>query len=158
MKFVRVLHRYLGAFTAPAVLFFAFTGALQTLSLHDAAKDGHYQPPTWLVSMAQLHKKQTLHVQPKKAAHVEAAPNNDDLPAVDGKHNRKEATDRSTPNGQPVRKRGVPMKAFFVLVSFALILSTVTGLQTAWAFTRQRRIFAFTVIAGILVPVALLFL
>jgi hypothetical protein len=89
---------------------------------------------------------------------VEVAASNGDLPAIDGKHNRKETTDRSTPNNQPAGKRALPMKAFFVLVSFALILSTVTGMQTAWAFTRQRRIFAVTVIAGILVPVALLFL
>jgi hypothetical protein len=91
-------------------------------------------------------------------AHVEVAPSNEELPAIDGKHHRKESTDSSAPNDQPARKKGVPMKAFFVLVSFALILSTITGLQAAWAFTRQRRIFALTVIAGILAPVALLFL
>ena len=31
LKYLRLLHLYTGVFIAPALLFFAFTGALQTL-------------------------------------------------------------------------------------------------------------------------------
>ena len=34
LKIVRLTHLYLGVFIAPAIVFFAFTGALQTLSFH----------------------------------------------------------------------------------------------------------------------------
>jgi len=157
LKLVRVVHRYLGAFTAPAVLFFAFTGALQTLSLHEAAKDGHYQPPAWLMATVQLHKKQTFHIQPKKTTHGEITTIDGDLSSSGGKHNPKEIAGGAAPKEQPAKKSVIPMKAFFVLVSVALILSTLTGLQTAWAFARQRRVLVFTVIAGALLPIALLF-
>ena len=33
LRVLRKMHLYLGVFTAPALLFFAFTGALQTFSL-----------------------------------------------------------------------------------------------------------------------------
>ena len=33
LKLFRTLHLYIGTFIAPALLFFAFTGALQTFSL-----------------------------------------------------------------------------------------------------------------------------
>src|SRR6185312_16022638 len=37
LKSFRTLHLYFGASTAPALLFFAFTGALQSVNLHEAA-------------------------------------------------------------------------------------------------------------------------
>ncbi len=35
LKYTRLVHLYLGVFITPALLFFAFTGALQTFSLHE---------------------------------------------------------------------------------------------------------------------------
>ena len=66
LKAARVLHLYIGAFISPAILFFAFTGLLQTFSLHENAKDGNYKPPRWVLSVAQLHKKQTLQIHTRK--------------------------------------------------------------------------------------------
>lgn len=60
LKISRQVHLYLGVFTAPALLFFAITGGLQTFGLHERERDGSYAPPAWLAEMAQLHKKQTL--------------------------------------------------------------------------------------------------
>jgi hypothetical protein len=57
LQFSRKTHLYLGLFIAPTLLFFAFTGAYQTLSLHEGASN--YQPPAILASLGQIHKKQT---------------------------------------------------------------------------------------------------
>ena len=74
----RALHLYLGVFTAPALLFFAFTGALQSLDLHEAACGSNYKPPAWLASMANMHKKQSFGVPakrpPPKASSAPRAP------------------------------------------------------------------------------------
>jgi hypothetical protein len=66
LRLFRKVHLYLGVFTAPALLFFAFTGALQTFSLHETTQGSSYKPPAWLVSLAQLHKKQTTVVPQRK--------------------------------------------------------------------------------------------
>ena len=67
LKPLRTLHLYFGVFTAPALLFFAFTGALQSVPLHEASRGSDYKPPAWLVSIAHLHKKQTLDAPAKRA-------------------------------------------------------------------------------------------
>ena len=56
---MRLVHLYLGIFTAPALIFFAFTGALQTFSLHETTRGSAYKPPAWAVTLGQIHKKQT---------------------------------------------------------------------------------------------------
>ena len=66
LKYTRVTHLYLGVFTAPALLFFAFTGALQTFSLHETTHSSNYKPPAWAVTLAQIHKKQTSVVPVRK--------------------------------------------------------------------------------------------
>ena len=58
LRLVRQIHLYFGLLITPALLFFAFTGAMQTLSLHEAAGTS-YTPPTALAVWAQIHKKQT---------------------------------------------------------------------------------------------------
>ncbi len=70
LKSLRKLHLYVGLFIAPALLFFAFTGAVQTLSLHEGAGDS-YAPPKWLAELSQVHKNQTLQMH--KAASAPAA-------------------------------------------------------------------------------------
>lgn len=66
LKVVRVTHLYLGVFIAPALLFFALTGGLQTFSLHEAQKGSDYVPPRWAVVLGQLHKKQTVVVPERR--------------------------------------------------------------------------------------------
>ena len=62
LRFIRKVHLYFGVFISPALLFFAFTGALQTFSFHEQTQGSSYKPPAWLASLAQLHKKQTTEV------------------------------------------------------------------------------------------------
>src|ERR1700759_3804004 len=58
LKYLRLVHLYIGVFITPAVLFFAFTGALQTFSLHETTRGSSYKPPAWAVVLGQIHKKQ----------------------------------------------------------------------------------------------------
>src|SRR3954464_5258966 len=53
MKTIRSLHYYLGVFFAPSIIFFAFSGALQTFSLHEG--DNHAK---WIEQMGEVHKNQ----------------------------------------------------------------------------------------------------
>jgi hypothetical protein len=66
LKVVRLSHLYVGVFIAPAIVFFAFTGALQTLSLHVSAKGSAYKPANWIIVLAQLHKRQTTDLPTNK--------------------------------------------------------------------------------------------
>src|ERR1700755_2432728 len=67
LKYVRLTHLYLGVFISPALLFFAFTGALQTFSLHETTRGSSYKPPAWAVVLGQIHKKQTPLLPVRKA-------------------------------------------------------------------------------------------
>jgi hypothetical protein len=60
MKQIRQLHLYLGTLFAPIIIFFAFSGALQTFNFHESTKDGSYKAPAWIVALANIHKDQRL--------------------------------------------------------------------------------------------------
>ena len=151
LKPFRTLHLYFGVFTAPALLFLAFTGALQSVNLHEGARGSDYKPPAWIASIAHMHKKQSFEVPvkrpPSKAsvANTQAAPN---AMAVAG------ANDKPSP--APVKRNPWPMKIFFVLVSLSLMLSTATGICMGWRYTRNRRRYGATFAAGVVVPALLL--
>src|ERR1700744_3372323 len=72
LRLFRKTHLYFGLFISPALLFFALTGAVQTLSLHEAAGSS-YKPPALLAELGQLHKKQTTVMPVRKAAEGGAA-------------------------------------------------------------------------------------
>ena len=55
LKQIRKLHLYLGVLFAPLLVFFAFTGALQSLGLHESGK-GDPPPPAWIAHAAAIHK------------------------------------------------------------------------------------------------------
>jgi len=152
LKFVRQFHLYLGVFTAPALLFFAFTGGLQTFSLHETHRGSDYKPPAWLVTMAQLHKKQTMVVPVHRKRPAPVAP------AVgEGMHGA--ATSRPAAGEAPrpaVRSHNAwPLKIFVGLVALALFLSTLTGLYMAYRYTRNKRLVSLALVAGVVVPVLL---
>ena len=144
LKPFRTLHLYFGVFTAPALLFLAFTGALQSVNLHEATRGSDYKPPAWVASMAHMHKKQSFDVPVKRAAPAKAAPQ-----AAD-------AVPRADPAPAPRPRNPWPMKVFFVLVSLSLLLSTLTGLYMAWRYTRDRRRYGAALAAGVIVPALLM--
>ena len=60
LRIFRVTHLYFGVFITPALIFFAFTGAIQSFGLHETNRDHpNYKPAHWIAVLAQIHKKQT---------------------------------------------------------------------------------------------------
>lgn len=142
IRTIRLIHLYLGVFIAPAVLFFAITGAMQTFALHESTRGSSYQPPNWIVTLAQLHKKQTtalpIRRPPPPAAKPEGGPPRGPAPV-----------EQKAPNTRL-------MKLYFLLVSAGLCVSTATGLFMAYKFTRNTRAIFGTLAAGVVVPILLL--
>lgn len=66
LKSIRLMHRYLGLFFAPTILFIAITGGLQMFGLHETSRGSSYVPPNILVRLSQLHKNGTLN-RPRSA-------------------------------------------------------------------------------------------
>jgi hypothetical protein len=152
LKFLRKLHLYIGIFTTPALLFFAITGAMQTFSLHETTPGSSYKPAGWIATLAQLHKKQTTVVPPRRPrpAAQESAPT----------ERRQGETGSANPVkvGEPAasQKRHLPMKIFFLLVSVSLLTSTLTGIYMSYKYSRRAWTLAGLLLAGVVVPVLLL--
>jgi len=148
LKLMRKLHLYIGVFSTPALLFFAFTGALQTFSFHETTQGSSYKPPAWTVKLGQLHKKQTLDVPVRKPR-----------PAADAPRAEKpaDAAPGKAPDAPaPKPKTHLPMKIFFLLVSIGLFLSTLTGLYMSYKYDRNKLLITGVLLAGIVVPLLLL--
>ncbi|MEW9571124.1 PepSY domain-containing protein [Rhodanobacter sp. Si-c] len=150
LKGCRLVHLYLGVFSAPALLFFAVTGGLQTFSLHETTRGSSYAPPKWLAVAAQLHKKQTMDVpshklrppaNPATERAVDAVPAAAMRPAVDA--------------ARPKGRNPLPLKVFTALIALSLALSTLTGLYMAWRYSRHAGRIVAVFLAGIAVPILL---
>jgi hypothetical protein len=144
LHYTRYTHLYLGVFIAPALLFFAFTGALQIFSFHETTRGSSYKPPAWIVTLAQIHKKQTMTVPVKKLPPPTASP----------------ASPKADKPPIPLSKAHNPLtlKLFFLLVSLGLFTSTISGLYMAYRYSRNRPLITGLLLAGIILPIALLFL
>jgi hypothetical protein len=151
-------HRYIGIFIAPALLFFAFTGAMQTAGLHESIPGSNYKPAAWIVKLAQLHKKQTVEVpvrKPKQSAVPEAG--KPDKAAADAPKVAKAPDASAAPVVPAPKPKGhVPMKAFFLLVSLGLFVSTLTGIYMSYKYGGSKVVVTVLLVAGIVVPLALL--
>jgi hypothetical protein len=156
---------------APALLFFAITGGLQTFSLHESSRGSSYMPPAWLVTLALLHKKQTVVAPPHRQRPPEtaAAVTGSMSPATVSAGSARatygaaamrpgaEGSDKSVnrDGGRP-KKNLLPMKIFFALVSISLCLSTLTGIYMAYRFSRKPVLMTAILVAGVVVPLLLL--
>lgn len=150
LKFFRQTHLYIGIFIAPAILFFAFTGAMQTFSLHESKGSSTYQPPHWIMVLAQIHKNQNDIVRsgpPKLPKPPTASATPGQPPAAP-----------KPPAGppQPPQKSHLPLKIFFLLVSIGLFTSTLTGIYMAYKYTRNKGLVTGLLLAGIAIPLLLL--
>ncbi len=120
LKFCRQIHLYFGLLISPALLFFAFTGAVQTLSLHEAAGSS-YKPPAVLATWGQIHKKQTwvlpvrrpgahdghdagpAHTDgaPRAAADTNTAPGTDGSGSSQSAHAHRQGANSGAPGATP---------------------------------------------------------
>jgi hypothetical protein len=172
LRIFRLVHLYLGIFTAPALIFFAFTGGLQTFSLHETTRGSSYKPPAWAATLAQIHKKQTPVVPVRRrsvgnagtqAPLPEARPQQSlDLPtaktrgaAPDPAASLPAATSaQQDPSGM---HHPLPLKVFFLIVSVGLLLSTITGIYMAYKYRRNCVWITGLLILGTVLPIVLLF-
>ncbi|HEX4165831.1 MAG TPA: hypothetical protein VHZ55_10195 [Bryobacteraceae bacterium] len=141
---IRDLHLYLGTFFAPAILFFAFTGSLQTFGLHEHHDGQAYQPPAWIVRLARIHKDQTKELPPPR-------PEPGDRPREQ----------RRPPAGRPAAQQGdrtatTVMKWFVLLMAVGLATTTLLGIYMAYAFTQNKRVTSILLAAGVVLPLAIL--
>jgi hypothetical protein len=158
LKYLRLVHLYTGVFIAPALLFFAFTGALQTFSLHETTRGSSYKPPAWAVMLAQIHKKQTPVVPVRKAPPQDkqadsAAPQRTQPSTM----SPPQTAEAPKPTGEvaPKSHNPLPLKCFFLLVSIGLFVSTLSGLYMSYKYIRNRRLITVALFGGILLPVLL---
>lgn len=151
LRLFRKTHLYFGLFTSPALLFFALTGAVQTLSLHEAAGSS-YKPPAVLAELGQLHKNQTTVMPVRKAPQGEAA------------HEPVRADHAVAPASAPQpavslagkQRQHLPMKIFFLLIAVGLLTSTATGVYMSYKYERNALLVTGALLAGVLVPLVLL--
>jgi hypothetical protein len=152
----RLTHRYIGVFISPAVLFFAFTGAIQTFSLHETTRGSDYKPARILVILGQIHKKQT----PVIAAPKPPAPKAPDAPKADRPMDGMTAAPKPAAPVQPEAKKhnALPLKIFFLLVSISLFTSTLSGIFMAYKFTRNKLGVTVLLVLGAVIPVLMILL
>jgi hypothetical protein len=148
---VRKFHLYLGVLFAPAILFFASTGMVQVLSLHQSSPG--YNAPVLLQRLGALHKDQVFGAPPKHD------------PAQAGKpakaHGMKAAD--CAPAARPPPPAPPPigpvrwtLKIFALCTGAGLIVSTLLGLFMAYKFNRKSRLVLGALLAaGVLVPAIL---
>jgi hypothetical protein len=160
LKYIRLTHLYIGVFISPALLFFAFTGALQTFSLHETTRGSSYKPPAWAVTLGQIHKKQTPIVPVRKTPPpdrpIDKATTEKPQPA-NGNPPQPQTSPAPRPLDAPAPKphNALPLKCFFLLVSIGLFLSTLTGIYMSYKYIRNQALITVLLIAGIVIPVLL---
>ncbi len=154
LRSVRLIHLYLGVFIAPALLFFAFTGALQTFSLHETTRGSSYKPPAWAITLGQLHKKQTTVVPIRKLP----PPEKPVSPADKSQQPASTAVAQPAPATPAARPHNtMPLKIFFLIASIGLSTSTLTGLYMSYKYIRNKLLVTGVLAAGIIVPIVLPF-
>jgi hypothetical protein len=146
---LRQIHRYLSVFFTPAILFFSFTGALQTFRLHESAQRGAPPPVAWIAAMASVHKDQHLpHARPRPADPAQAAPGTNVARPV-------RAPSAEAPDQE---KSTLPLKLFVLALAIGLCVTALVGLTLAFTNPRSRKQSAVMLVLGTLLPAVLLFI
>lgn len=179
MMSVRRLHQYIGLFIAPSILFFAFTGALQLFSLHEA--HGAYRPPVLIEKLGSLHKDQRFSAKGKRqpapagAAKAAAPEEHDHADAdhdhadADHDHDHDAAAAPASPSaakakaGDPKALSAKPFKEaalkwLFLAVAVGLFLSTLMGVWLGLTYARSKPLAWALLLAGAALPVLLVVL
>jgi hypothetical protein len=145
---LRKLHHYVGLFFTPAIIFFAFSGMLQTIGLHENHGPGP-QPQAWIRWMASVHKDQS---PPHAKAPRPAQP----APKEAG-HDDHDDHGPAAPLQKDKGPSPIPLKAFVLLLSLGLIASSLLGVTIALTSPIGRGRNIAILVAGAVLPVLLLF-
>jgi hypothetical protein len=159
MMTVRRLHLYIGLIIAPSIVFFAFTGAVQLFSLHEA--HGAYRPPVLIEKLGSLHKDQRFAVKGKRPAPAAAKPAAaEDADHADADHDHADAAPATAtaakvkaPEAKPFKE--MALKWLFLAVAVGLVLSTLMGVWMGLTFARSKGLAWILLLAGAALPVLL---
>ena len=146
----------MGVFAAPALLFFAFTGALQTFSLHETTRGSSYSPPRWAVVLGQIHKKQTSVIAARKPQPPAEAGRKADV-WIKPKAEAEPVHEAAAPPSVERQHHPLPLKIFFLIVAISLSVSTLTGIYMAYKYSRNARVMTALLVLGAAIPAALVF-
>jgi hypothetical protein len=135
---LRRVHVWIGAFIAPSVLFFAFSGGLQLFRLNEP--HAGYEPPALIQKLGVLHKDQRF-VAPRRRPEPPAATS------------RKATTAPKPVEAKAANPAETALKWLFLLVAAGLFVSTSLGVWMALAFSRNRILVVGLLAAGTLLPV-----
>lgn len=141
LRSLRQFHLWCGMLFAPAILFFAFSGALQTFDFHET--ENGVAPPKWIATIASIHKKQDFP-KPRKPRPPAAAGAADGKPAPS-------APTPATPTHSPW-----PLKVFFGFMSIGLMVSTMLGIVIALNNKQVRRTAQIMLALGTVLPILML--
>jgi hypothetical protein len=143
LRTIRQIHLYIAVFFAPAILFFAISGGLQSFRLQQASGWDGAEPPQWMAAMASVHIDQRLAVAEPEKKPEAAKPKPPVDPAKLAERKAKAA-------------KALPMKIFTAALGLALALSTLLGAAIAIGTRSTRRISLMMLAAGAVVPILLL--
>ncbi|OYY90547.1 MAG: hypothetical protein B7Y45_07265 [Sphingomonas sp. 28-66-16] len=142
MRQLRRFHLYLGILFAPAILFFAFSGMLQTFDFHEV--ENGVAPPKWIAVIAAVHKKQNFPKPRPAAAKPANAPP------------RAPARDKAPVAPAAAAHSPFALKVFVGLMSIGLMLSALLGIAIALNNKVTRRMSIVMLLLGTILPIALL--
>jgi hypothetical protein len=157
MRFTRQLHLYLGTFFAPSIIFFAISGGMMALELHEGAT-----AKKWISELSEVHRHQRFpgpwtppaSAQPANAS-VSPAPTQTAQPAPAA---QAAATPAAQPPRPPRKPRSKSFKVFSSVMAAGLILSSIVGIVMAFQLQRSRAMTTGLLAAGTLVPIVLLYI
>jgi len=140
MRRLRQWHQYLGMFFAPAILFFAFSGGLQVIELHES-HDPAVKPAAWIVWMSDIHKhSQVIDRSRLKPRPPLPAPPAGARPAKPERH----------------EEHFQPFKPFAVALALLLFGTTLLGMTIALSSRATRRASLIALALGVVVPAVLI--
>lgn len=163
MRLARQLHLLSGVFFAPSIIFFAFTGFLQTYSLHED-HDG-VKPQPWIAALADVHKHQRMPPPPRPGAPAQpAAAANTTTPATASAspQGAAPAATIAAPATQasaaaqprPRRKQSFPLQVFMGFMAAGLIGSSLAGIWMGFQLKRSPALIGGLLLAGTAIPLA----
>jgi hypothetical protein len=173
IKYLRLVHFYLGVFFAPTIIFFSFSGALQTFSLHE----NHQGKPgiPWVTALAEVHKNQRVPetwtakepAADPAAKAVGTAPTQVVTSAK--KLDLAEREQEAKPGGNLAklaanpappkrREKSIPLKVFIAFMAIGLIVTSLLGIYMAFKYSRGPLLISGLLLAGTAVPIALLYM
>lgn len=139
LAMIRQWHVYISVFVAPSLLFFAFTGALQTFRIPDEKT-----APVLIQKLARVHKDDVFAMKPVRPKKPEAP--GQAKPAAAKPTEAKPAPERSTEI----------LKWFFTAISVGVGLTTLFGLWMALTYNRRKLAVWLLLIAGTAAPILIL--